>query len=163
MDIVRRKDIQKPTFEVNSCGAKDLRTLATWIRDHATEAPLFMVVGAVWVSIQNKDEATAFARGLEMAESVVESERPAVSFWADYDDVCYVVLAFSRDHVTKLGKLGDQFLRELFLAKWVEHIDDVPIRDGRLLMRREAWEKLSLNQQRSLLDRAQGFIEALDA
>lgn len=152
------RDVVPNRFEVRDFGVGDVEALSTWLCRTDLGPHLSLVFEGSLFFFGGREERVAFALGLRKGVALL-SQEPVVHLT---DDELYgpsVVLTTGSD-AKPLRALAELFLKELHLARWVDHEDDFWVHSShvsQLLMRKPAWDALSLNQRRSILDRAQGF------
>ena len=164
MEILKRETygIGAPCFEVHNAGAADLPEILEWLQKVTfSDLPMRFVLEGVSYNFNAPLDLHTFLRGLKAATDLA-NQRPSVQLWSNYLDVAYIVLAFARDYEKACEAQATQYIRELLLAKSVEHIDDIVVDSGRLIIRHDVWKTLTAAQQRSMLDRTQGFLEGLE-
>lgn len=153
-----------PAFEVQDYdGPKDFNDVLAWLHRKDLPEDLSLSFEGGMFRFRSRVERVQFALGFDKAFDLLYDE-PDLPLWTDFDGVAYLRLG-DTDNKEGLNSLKTILLQELYLSKWPEHDDEFMVYASAtysLNIKRDIWNTFSIRQKQSIVDRCQGFCEALD-
>lgn len=163
VNIACTQEGPRPTYAIDGyVGPEDFDAIVAWLKRTDLPENLLLDFDGERYTFRTRTERVCFARGFYKAFDILD-DPPDLSLCTQAG-VAYRILDNSGNE-EGLKCLKELVLKELFLTKWVEHLDDLKVYSGhtaQLLILESCWTTLTNRQKLALVQRVAGYVAALE-